>query len=245
MGKKSKTDELNFDDDIDFLGDESNEDEEDDFMAEHNWGDEEADPFIKLENEKISTHEVAYANAQTLAKAIEIKKGETVYVNLTGKFIFGDFIAAFIQENDLTVKELTIVSLAGTLEVYGLLVALVEKGWVERLSLVLSEYTIAMDKKHSPKAIEFLKNAVKKHKGKIDIHTGRVHAKLVLIETAFGGKVTMHGSANLRSSQSIEQLIIQENEQLYDFNYRFFQTLKNTTSWHQQQEVENREVHPQ
>lgn len=193
----------------------------------HNFGDGIADDFIKLKNEKISTMEVAYDNAATLAKAIDIKKNETVYINLTGKFVFGDFIGAFIQENHLKVKEITIVSLAGNIEIYGLLITLIERGWVDKLNLVLSEYTIAMDKKHSPKAIDFLKQALITYKGKFELHTGRVHAKLVLIETEKGGKVTMHGSANLRSSQSIEQLIIQENKQLYDFNYHFYQSLKN------------------
>ena len=192
----------------------------------HNFGDGISDDFIKLTNDKISTYEVAYENAQQLAKDIQIKKGETIYINITGKFIFGDFIGAFIQENNLKVKELTIVSLAGNISIYGLLIALVERGWVDKLNLVLSEYTIATDKKHNPKAIQFLQDSLKKHKGKFELHTGRVHAKLVLIETHQGGKCTMHGSANLRSSQSIEQLIIQENAQLYDFNYRFYQSLK-------------------
>ena len=193
----------------------------------HNYGDGIADEFIKLNNEKIQTRDVAYDNAATLARELDFKKGETAYINLTGKFIFGDFIGAFIQENNLCVKELTIVSLAGNIEIYGLLIALIERGWVAKLNLVLSEYTIAMDRKHSPKAVEFLKASLQEYSGKFELHTGRVHAKLVLIETEQGGKVTMHGSANLRSSQSIEQLIIQENAELYDFNYKFYQTLKN------------------
>lgn len=193
----------------------------------HNFGDGISDDFIKLTNDQITTFDVAYENAETLARDIKIKKGETVYINLTGKFIFGDFIGAFIQENNLKVKELTVVSLAGNIEIYGLLIALIERGWVDKLNMVLSEYTIAMDKKHSPEAVNFLKDALIKYKGRFELHTGRVHAKLVLIETELGGKCTMHGSANLRSSQSIEQLIIQENAELYDFNYKFYQTLKN------------------
>lgn len=213
--------EDNWDCNIEF---ENNLDEETTF---YNFGDNNPDEFIKLTNDKITTFDVSYENAVTLARAIEIKKGETVYVNLTGKFIFGDFIGAFIQENNLDVKELTIVSLAGNLPIYGLLIALLDRGWVEKLNMVLSEYTIAMDKRYTPESIEFLKKAQKKYKGRFELHTGRVHAKLVLIETKHGGKVTMHGSANLRSSQSIEQMIIQENKQLYDFNYQFYKSLKN------------------
>ena len=196
----------------------------DEFIT-HNFESGEVDSFIKLKNDKISTIDVAYANAVKLAKEINIKKGETVYCNLTGKFIFGDFIGAFIQENNLKVSELTIVSLAGNLEIYGLLIALIDKGWVDKINLVLSEYTIATDKKHNPKAIEFLQQAKKRLKTKFNLYSGRVHAKLVLIKTEQGGHVTMHGSSNLRSSQSIEQLIIQENKKLYDFNYQFYKSL--------------------
>lgn len=211
--QEQEWDSISFDADID--------------MVTHNFGDGISDDFIKLTNDQITTFDVAYENAATLARDIKIKKSETVYINLTGKFIFGDFIGAFIQENNLKVKELTVVSLAGNIEIYGLLIALIERGWVDKLNMVLSEYTIAMDKKHSPEAVNFLKDALVKYKDRFELHTGRVHAKLVLIETEKGGKVTMHGSANLRSSQSIEQLIIQENAELYDFNYKFYQTLKN------------------
>ena len=211
--------------DVEFNFDEiSLENESEDFIT-HNFESGEVDSFIKLTNDKITTFDVSYANAVKLAKDIQLKKGETCYVNLTGKFIFGDFIGAFIQENHLEVKELTIVSLAGNIEIYGLLVALIERGWVSKINLVLSEYTIATDKKHNPKAIEFLQKSKEKYKNKFNLYSGRVHAKLVLIKTKIGGHVTMHGSSNLRSSQSIEQLIIQENKQLYDFNYRFYKSL--------------------
>lgn len=211
--------------DVDFNFDEiSLENESEDFIT-HNFESGEVDSFIKLTNDKITTFDVSYANAVKLAKDIQLKKGETCYINLTGKFIFGDFIGAFIQENHLEVKELTIVSLAGNIEIYGLLVALIERGWVSKINLVLSEYTIATDKKHNPKAIEFLQKSKEKYKNKFNLYSGRVHAKLVLIKTKQGGHVTMHGSSNLRSSQSIEQLIIQENKQLYDFNYQFYKSL--------------------
>ena len=100
--KDQEWDTVSFDADID--------------MITHNFGDGISDDFIKLTNDQITTFDVAYENAVTLARDMEIKKGETVYVNLTGKFIFGDFIGAFIQENNLKVKELTVVSLAGNIE---------------------------------------------------------------------------------------------------------------------------------
>src|ERR1035437_1905183 len=100
--------------DIDFL-----ETQMDDFVT-HNFESGETDQFIKLTNDKITTFEVGYANAVKLAKDINIKKGETVYANLEGKFVFGDFIGAFIQENHLRVEELTIVSLSGGIDNFAL-----------------------------------------------------------------------------------------------------------------------------
>ena len=45
------------------------------------------------------------------------------------------------------------------------------------------------------------------------------HCKMCLIETMQGSKVVMHGSANLRSSGNMENICIEENETLYDFNF--------------------------
>jgi len=44
-----------------------------------------------------------------------------------------------------------------------------------------------------------------------------------MFETEMNGgrKYVIHGSANLRSSDNIEQFMIEENSELYDFNYIF------------------------
>jgi hypothetical protein len=209
--------------DIDFL-----ETQMDDFVT-HNFESGETDQFIKLTNNKITTFEIGYANAVKLAKDIDIKKGETVYANLEGKFVFGDFIGAFIQENHLRVEELTIVSLSGGIDNFAMLSALIEKGWVKKINLILSTYFIKVEMfRNNAMNIackEFLKNISKKHGDAFNIYYTNVHAKLVLIKTEKGGHVTMHGSSNLRSSQNLEQLIIQENKALYDFNYQFYKSL--------------------
>ena len=42
-----------------------------------------------------------------------------------------------------------------------------------------------------------------------------------MIETHKGGFVVIHGSANLRSSNCVEQFVVEENEELYKFNEDF------------------------
>lgn len=54
---------------------------------------------------------------------------------------------------------------------------------------------------------------------KFQLAAAGTHCKLTMIETHCGLKITMHGSANLRSSSNIEHICIEEGEALYDFNY--------------------------
>ena len=51
------------------------------------------------------------------------------------------------------------------------------------------------------------------------------HQKIVLIRTECGKKIIIDGSANLPSSNNLEQIRIEENEELYDFNYNFQQEI--------------------
>jgi len=181
--------------------------------------------FIKIKH-KIITSKVNYKNAYDLVNDIKIKKGETVFCLLTGDFVFGDFIGGFIQENNLEVKELTIISFSGGKVMYEMSEELIIQKWVKKINLVLSEYYLRTEIKKHNQTINQLSNYSKKYKGIFNVFYTNTHQKIVLIETKQGGKVIMHGSANLKSSQSLEQLMIQENKELYDFNYKYFQSLK-------------------
>ena len=186
------------------------------------------DCFIKLKNQKIATKDVVYDNASFLAKEIKIQRGETIFFNLNGKFIFGDFIGAFIQENNLTVDELTIVSLSGGIDNFEMMEALIDRGWVAKINLILSDYFFRTETAKYTKTIGFLKTLEIKFGDKFNIAYTNMHSKVVLIKTSHEGKngyITMQGSANLRSSQSLEQMSIHENKELYDFNYSYFKSL--------------------
>lgn len=183
-----------------------------------------SDKFIKFENHNISTKDIYYANAEKLAYDIHIQKGECIYVNLEGKFIFGDFIAAFIKVNQLQVEELTVVSLSGSIDNFEMLEGLLDYCGVKKINLMLSKYFLRTEEKKHTKIIKYLNELVETKKGKFKVYYANIHAKVVLIRTK-NGFVIIHGSANLRSSQNIEQMIIQENKQLYDFNYKFYKDL--------------------
>ena len=191
-------------------------------------------PFETI-NFKPKKTKIAYSNAAELAFDIEIQKGEMYSVNLTGDFVFGDFIGAFIQENNLDVQELSVISLSGGLENFEMLEALIEKGWVEKVNLMLSGFFMRTEeKKHlyslknnsknktTKKSIaEYFNELKTNHKDNFNIFASEIHSKVTLIKTKQGGHVTMVGSANLRSSQSFENLFIIENKEMYDFNYNY------------------------
>lgn len=183
------------------------------------------DTFIKIENQKVETIDVVYKNAVELAKNIKIQRNDLIYCFLHGRFIFGDFIGAFIQQYNLNVLELTITTLSGSFDNFDMIFALVKKGWVKKCNIILSEYFLWTEKRKNTKTIELLENNKNEN---IKIYYTNTHAKIVLIKTEHEGKngfVTISGSANLRSSQNIEQLIIQENEKTYEFNYKFLKSI--------------------
>ena len=185
--------------------------------------------FVKIKH-NINVRSVKYSNAEKLALDIAIQKGETVFCNLAGDFIFGDFIGAFIQLNNLDVEELTVVSLSGKTDNFELLEALIVNDWVGKITLILSDYFVRTEKaknKAKPSTtnpVTRLEEIASKNKA-FNVFYTNTHAKVVLLKTKQGGKVVMTGSANLRSSQSLEQLEISENAKLYDFQYEFYKNL--------------------
>jgi hypothetical protein len=46
---------------------------------------------------------------------------------------------------------------------------------------------------------------------------------MCIFETYCGMKIVIHGSANLRSSDNIEQIDIEENEELFNYSDEFFE----------------------
>jgi hypothetical protein len=57
----------------------------------------------------------------------------------------------------------------------------------------------------------------------IDIIVVRNHTKLVLMEIS-NIRLILSGSSNLRSSNSIEQFVLQESKELYSFYEQFFKS---------------------
>jgi hypothetical protein len=162
---------------------------------------------------------VKYKNAKELAKEIQIKQNERFFCIIDGSFIFGDFIEAFIYERAMKVKELTLSTLSMSQENIDSFYNLMQNGYIEKLNIIVSDFFFSHERH----------NLVKYMYDKLDIDNRfqlsvcRTHTKICIFETEMNGgrKYVIHGSANLRSSDNIEQFMIEENSELYDFNFDF------------------------
>lgn len=183
--------------------------------------------FVKIKHE-IKTMFVHYKNAASLVKSLNYhpNKGEGYYIWLQGNFIFGDFIIQFITQHQIVLHELTIITLSITMENIEALDELIKQGYTDKINLVLSEYYMRTEKIKQTKTAELLTRIIDENK-KFNLYSTETHQKIVLLHTKKGNKIIFHGSANMKGSQNYEQLMIDNNDELYDFNYETFKNLTN------------------
>jgi len=164
--------------------------------------------------EELDELRIKYANAEALARDIgDIPLGFRAFVILDGKFIFGDFLEALIVGNDWLCEELTISTLSMSQENVDSLANLVNGNYLRQLNLIVSHYYFSTERRSlMPYIYEQLdKNDI------LQLAVASVHTKIAMIRTECGKKITIHGSANLRTSSNIEQIVIEHTPGLFDF----------------------------
>lgn len=166
--------------------------------------------------EKIDS-KLFYANAEKLAKELKINKNDRYDVVLNGSFVYGDFIEAFIVENNFYCEELIISTLSMNQNNVDSLHNLIKGDYVDEMNLIISDYFYSHEKfSLLPYLYEKLDID-----NKFQLAAAGSHCKIVLIKTDCGKKFVFHGSANLRSSSCLEQICLEENESLFDFHYLY------------------------
>ena len=88
--------------------------------------------FHKTTSEK----HLCFKNAKELSKKVKNVKDERMFCVINGSFIFGDFIEAFIYDNNITAKELTISTLSMSQNNIDSLLGLLKLGYIEKLNLM-------------------------------------------------------------------------------------------------------------
>jgi hypothetical protein len=164
---------------------------------------------------------VLYQNAAAMAKEMEIAPGCRCYAIVDGLFIFGDFIEALIVEHGLKVKYMLVSTLGVNENNIDSLALLLDLGHVKQLDMILSGYFYSHERYN---LVEYAYKELDKN-NRFQMAICDSHCKIVLIETECGMKLVVHGSANFRSSDNLEQFHLEENPQLYDFNFEYQQRI--------------------
>ncbi|RTZ02213.1 hypothetical protein EKM02_03780 [Flavobacterium sp. RSP49] len=170
--------------------------------------------YIKCPTSK--TKIINYENVEQLSRDIQIFKNERYFCIIDGDFIFGDFIETFLVCRNMKAKELTISTSSMSQHNVDSLYSLLEEGFIEKLNLIVSDRFFTYERDN---LIEYIYETLDVEK-KFQLSVCNNQSKIVLIQSDDNGgrKYLIQGSANLNSSNCIEQFSIEENEELFDFN---------------------------
>ena len=144
------------------------------------------------------SHKVLFESAEKFAQQIDLRENARTFAWVSGNFIFGDIIEALVTTRHMIPREIYICSLSISQEnIDSLKNVMLACPELEKLTIVLSGYFYSHEKYS---LVPYM------------------YAKVIAIETIMGNTLTIHGSANLRSSNSIEQIMVERGRDLYEFN---------------------------
>lgn len=165
-----------------------------------------------LKPKRNKSKNVKFKYAKDFANEIIIDKDSRYYALIDGSFITGDFIEAFLVKNQKRAK-ITLSTLSLSLENVDSFANLINAGYISELNIIVSDYFFSHEKhnlvRYMYEVLDF--------DDVFQLSVCRTHTKITLIEYD-DKKIVIYGSANLRSSDNLEQLSIEEDEELYNFN---------------------------
>lgn len=153
-------------------------------------------------------------NAAELAKYLP-EPGDCTHAVVRGDFVMGNIIPLILGERIAAL--VGIATLGMSRENAAMLAELMAAGKVQRLFLLVSHYFSQVDKSGTYREVKgILGDAVV---------VARNHAKVILISAAPDFFV-VEGSANLRSSDNIEQFAIWNDEELLNWHLEWMQEVQ-------------------
>ncbi len=161
-------------------------------------------------------HSVGYRNARELAdQTPDLDPGEAFYCVVAGSFIFGDYLEALAVQKNYLIDELIIATLSLGKENADSLHNLVKGNYVRHVNLIVSDYWYAHEHRSKKGGVSYLHHVFG---DQLTLAAAGLHTKVTLMKTRCGKHLALHGSANLRSSQNLEQFCVENNPDLYAFN---------------------------
>ncbi len=156
---------------------------------------------------------VSFKNAQKTAEKIIIEPGMNYFSFIDGSFIFGDLIEALFVSKPLRAHRMDICTLSMSQENIDSLGTLLIKGYVKNLNLIVSDYFFSHERRV---LIPYIYQELDID-DRFQLAVAGLHTKIVAAKLTNGMHLVIHGSANLRSSGNIEQIMIQDSPEIYTF----------------------------
>lgn len=122
---------------------------EDFFDFDFDFGEEDSiieNRFIKPRIKANMERFVSSDNATKLAQEIQFQSGDRVDCYVTGNFVFGDFIEAFMLCHDVTATKMTVATLSMNADNIGMLISLLNNERVQKMDLLVSHYFYANER---------------------------------------------------------------------------------------------------
>ncbi len=217
------------DDDWDSFGLFSDEDEDDndDFDLDEDDGDfRNCDWFIPPTKHRASKASYKYAvDAVKSFKGLE--KNGRIFSFVSGRFIFGDMIEGIFDLYQVHTKKLTVATLSLSEENVDSFKNLFSGGFIDSFTLHVSDYFYSHERKKGG-LIPYMYEVFEGYDFQLTVSSN--HTKVCFFEIDNNGRnsnIVLYGSANLRSSDCIEQITIEDSADLLEFNKVFFGKIEN------------------
>lgn len=157
---------------------------------------------------------VLYEYAIDFARGFTFEPGYRAMCFVSGNFVFGDILEALVELRKIDVRKVTIQTLSLSQEN-------IDSIWnvcdmspnLELLRLAIGGYFWAHE--HHPGGLVPYMYQELDQADVLDVAFAAIHTKVISVETVAGHHVVIHGSANLRSSRSIEQFMVECDDSLY------------------------------
>ncbi len=175
-----------------------------------------ANRFLKLKAEDRAARRgirnfIKPENAAAVLCHLPAGDGDRTHCVLRGDFVLCDLIPAIIADRGAC-PHLRIATLGMSVANADTLACLVERGSVGSLTLIVSHYFAQVDR------ATVFRAAAARLANVAQLVVTRCHAKVICLPTRAGDHFTIEGSANLRSSDNLEQMVIFNDSAAHDFH---------------------------
>lgn len=150
-------------------------------------------------------------NAAEVVAHLPSGPNERTHAILCGNFVLCDLIPAILAARGIA-GHLRVATLSLSLANAEQLAGLLARGQITRLTLIVSHYFQQVERAGVFAQVEALLGEI------ATIIVTRSHAKVICLRTLNGDSFVIEGSANLRSSDNLEQMFVVNDAETHDFH---------------------------